>query len=152
MDYRVVADGPQRTLVAVFDTGDDLLEGLNAIAHDERLSAAAVTAIGAVQSATLGWYDLDAQDYVPIEVAEQAEVLSLLGDVARGPDGGPAVHDHAVLGLRDGSTRGGHVLQAVVRPTLEVVLTETPARLAKTYRPEVGLALIDLHALDRTPE
>ena len=146
MDYRVVADGPQRTLVAVFDTGDDVLEGLNAIAQDERLSAAAVTAIGAVQRSRLGWYDLDAQDYVPIEVEEQAEVLSLVGDVARGPDGGPAVHVHAVLGLRDGSTRGGHLLQAVVRPTLEVVLTETPARLAKTYRPEVGLALIDLDA------
>lgn len=152
MDYRVVADGPQRTLVAVFDSGDDVLEGLNAVARDERLSAAAVTAVGAVQSATLGWYDLDAQEYVPIEVEEQAEVLSLVGDVARGPDGGPAVHVHAVLGLRDGSTRGGHLLQAVVRPTLEVVLTETPARLAKTYRPEVGLALIDLDVAERRQE
>lgn len=144
MDHRVVADGPQRTIVAVLDTGDDVMEGLNAIAVQERLSAAALTAIGAVQSATLGWYDLDAQEYVPIEVEEQAEVLSLVGDVARSPDGEPAVHVHAVLGLRDGSTRGGHLLRAVVRPTLEVVLTETPARLAKTYRPEVGLALIDL--------
>lgn len=152
MDHRVVVDGPQRTLVAVFDTGDEVLAGLDAIARQEGLSAAAVTAIGAVQSATLGWYDLDAQEYVPIEVQEQAEVLSVVGDVARGPDGDPAVHVHAVLGLRDGSTRGGHLLHAVVRPTLEVVLTETPARLAKTYRPEVGLALIDLDASERQQE
>lgn len=148
MDHRAVAQGPQRTVVAVFDTGDDVMEGLTAIAEQQQLSAAALTAIGAVQTATLGWYDLDEQEYVPIEVGEQAEVLSLVGDVARGPDGGPAVHVHAVLGLRDGSTRGGHLLQAVVRPTLEVVLTETPARLAKTYRPEVGLALIDLEAAE----
>jgi predicted DNA-binding protein with PD1-like motif len=56
------------------------------------------------------------------------------------------VHVHAVLGLCDGTTRGGHLLPASVRPTLQVVLTQTPAYLAKTYRPQVGLALIDLEA------
>ncbi|HEX5533331.1 MAG TPA: DUF296 domain-containing protein [Actinomycetales bacterium] len=61
-----------------------------------------------------------------------------------GPDGKPAVHAHAVLGLRDGSTRAGHLLAGTVRPTLEVALTESPARLAKTYRPELGLSLNDL--------
>ena len=99
-----------------------------------------------MERATLGWYDLDAQEYRDIPVDEQAEVLSLVGDVARGTDGSASVHVHAVLGLRDGSTRGGHLLKATVRPTLEVVLTETPAHLTKTFRPEVGLALIDLGA------
>lgn len=144
MDYRIVTEDAHRTLVAVFDTGDEVLAGLQQIAEQEGLSAASLTAVGAVQEARLGWYDLDTQEYAPVEVGEQAEVLSLVGDVAKGPDGGPAVHAHAVLGLRDGTTRGGHLLTATVRPTLEVVLTETPARLAKTYRPEVGLALISL--------
>jgi predicted DNA-binding protein with PD1-like motif len=71
-------------------------------------------------------------------------VLSLLGDVTQGPDEKPAVHAHAVLGLADGSTRGGHLLHAVVRPTLEVVITESPEHLIKTFRPEFGIALIDL--------
>jgi predicted DNA-binding protein with PD1-like motif len=148
MEYRRIAEGPLRTFVAVFDSGDEVLAGLQTVAERERLSAASFTAIGALRDATLGWYDLDAQDYDRNEVQEQAEVLSLLGDVAQGPEGIPAVHAHAVLGLRDGTTRGGHLLSATVRPTLEVVLTETPARLAKTYRPDVGLALIDLHRAD----
>jgi predicted DNA-binding protein with PD1-like motif len=62
----------------------------------------------------LGWYDVDAQAYVEIEVSEQAEVLSLLGDVALDPESKPTVHAHAVMGLRDGSTRGGHLLEARV--------------------------------------
>ncbi len=144
MRHRTVKEGEQRTIVAVFDAGDEVTEGLSALAHEEKLSAASFTAVGAVQRATVGWYDLERQDYRRIEVLEQAEVLSLVGDVARGPDGGPAVHGHMVVGLRDGSTRGGHLLEAVVRPTLEVVVTESPAELAKTFRPEFGLALIDL--------
>jgi predicted DNA-binding protein with PD1-like motif len=70
-------------------------------------------------------------------------VLSLIGDVAEGQDG-PVLHAHAVLGLSDGTTRGGHLLEGLVSPTLEVVVTETPAQLRKVMRPDIGIALIDL--------
>lgn len=147
MQHRTVAstDG-QRTIVAVFDAGDEAVEGLGALAAEEKLSAASFTAVGAFERATVGWYDLDEQDYRKIPVDQQAEVLSILGDVAVGGDGSPKVHAHAVLGLPDGSTRGGHLLEGVVRPTLEVVIRESPAELRKTFRPEFGLALIDLFA------
>jgi len=74
---------------------------------------------------------------------EQCEVLSLIGDVAQGQDG-PLLHVHAVLGLSDGTTRGGYLLEGRVFPTLEVVVTETPAQLRKVMRPDIGIALIDL--------
>jgi predicted DNA-binding protein with PD1-like motif len=144
MRSRTFTAGTSRTIVAVLDAGDDVMTELQALAARESLSAASFTAIGAVSEATLGWYDLTTQAYQAIGVPTQAEVLSLVGDIARGPEGRPAVHAHAVLGLRDGTTRGGHLLQATVRPVLEVSLTESPGRLSKTFRPEFGLALIDL--------
>jgi uncharacterized protein len=55
-----------------------------------------------------------------------------------------------VLGKRDGSAVGGHLLRTTVRPTLEVILTETPVVLRRRSDPESGLALIDLDD-DRTP-
>jgi len=76
-------------------------------------------------------------------VAEQCELLSLIGDVAEGQDG-PVPHAHVVLGLQDGTTRGGHLLEGRVFPTLEAVVTENPARLRKVLRPDIGIALIDL--------
>jgi len=82
--------------------------------------------------------------YRKIEVNEQCEVLSAIGDVAVGDDGKPSLHVHIVLGLADGSTRGGHLMSGVVRPTLEVVLTEVPSTLRRRKRPELGIALIDL--------
>jgi hypothetical protein len=67
-------------------------------------------------------------------------LLSLPGDVAVGEDG-PVVHMHTVLGLSDGTTRGGRLLEAQVFPTLEAVITGTPARLRKVMRPDIGIAL-----------
>lgn len=52
------------------------------------------------------------------------------------------MHAHVVVGLRDGSARGGHLLSANVRPTLEVILTESPSYLKRVHDPESGLALI----------
>jgi hypothetical protein len=75
-------------------------------------------------------------------------VLSAIGDIAEGDDGKPSLHLHVVLGLRDGSPRGGHLLQGFVQPTLEVMLIETPAHLRRTKRPELGIALIDLTKID----
>jgi predicted DNA-binding protein with PD1-like motif len=71
------------------------------------------------------------------------ELLSLVGDVAL-KDGKPMVHAHAVIGKKDGTTYGGHLLEAHIRPTCEVVLTESPIPLQKHIDPQSGLALIRL--------
>ena len=78
-------------------------------------------------------------------------MLSLIGDVAEGQDG-PILHAHVVLGLSDGTTRGGHLLEGLVFPTLEVVVTETPAELRKVMRPDLGIALIDLDRSESQPD
>ena len=97
----------------------------------------------------LGYFDRTRKDYARIPVDEQVEVLSLLGDVALKPDASPELHAHLVVGRSDGSTRGGHLLEADVWPTLEVVLTDAPRQtvaprhLRKTHDPETSLALID---------
>ena len=83
------------------------------------------------------------KQYRRIPVDERCEVLSLIGDVAEGQDG-PILHPHVVLGLSDGTTRGGHLFEGLVFPTLEVVVTETPAELREVMGPDLGIALIDL--------
>jgi predicted DNA-binding protein with PD1-like motif len=132
----------QRTFALVFETGDEVMGTLKRFAERERISAAQITAIGAFSDAVLAYFDWDAKDYRDIPVNEQVEVASLIGDVALAPSGEPAVHIHLVLGRRDASALAGHLRKAHVRPTLEVVLTESPAHLRKRHDPESGLALI----------
>jgi len=143
MKSKVVEDADVVTYVVVCDPGDEAVSALTRFARSEDLEAAQITAVGAFEHATVGWFDPATRDYHRIEVAEQCELLSLIGDVAAGEDG-PILHMHVVLGLRDGTTRGGHLLEARVYPTLEAVVTENPARLRKVMNADVGIPLIDL--------
>jgi predicted DNA-binding protein with PD1-like motif len=143
MKSKVVEDADVVTYVVVCDPGDEAVTVLKQFARAERLEAAQITAVGGFERATVGWFDRAIREYRRIPVEEQCELLSLIGDVAEGEDG-PILHAHVVLGLSDGTTRGGHLLEAQVYPTLEAVVTETPAQLRKVMRPDVGVALIDL--------
>jgi predicted DNA-binding protein with PD1-like motif len=130
--------------VVILDSGEEAFAALTRFANEARITAASVTAIGAFERATVGWFDFASKTYRKIEVNEQCEVLSAIGDVAVGDDGKASLHVHIVLGLSDGSTRGGHLLAGTVRPTLEIVLTEAPAKLRRKKRADLGIALIDI--------
>jgi uncharacterized protein len=134
----------ERTFIVVLDSGEEAFAAITAFAAEANLKAASLTAIGAFETATVGWFDVAKKTYKPIEIVEQCEVLSAIGDVATGDDDKPSIHIHTVLGRSDGSTRGGHFLKGRVRPTLEVTVVETPAHLHRRKRPELGIALIDL--------
>ncbi|HEY3461238.1 MAG TPA: PPC domain-containing DNA-binding protein [Casimicrobiaceae bacterium] len=141
MRAKVLDDAGERTWALVFDVGDEVVSTLTQFASLHQLTAARFTAIGAFSEATLGYFDAGKKAYEKIPVREQVEVLSLIGDVAL-DRGQPKIHAHVVVGKRDGSARGGHLLEARVRPTLEVMLVESPVRLARVFDPDSGLALI----------
>jgi uncharacterized protein len=143
MKSKLINDAPQRTFAVVFDKGDDVLENLLAFAKEHRLTAAEFTGIGALSDLVLGYFDWQEKDYKRIPIDEQVEVLNLTGNVALA-DGEPKLHPHIVVGKADGTAHGGHLLEARVRPTLEVIVTESPAHLQRRSDPETGLALIKL--------
>lgn len=134
--------GGRRTYAVVLETGDEVMSCLAGFAGNERISAAQITAIGALSDVVLTYFDIAEKGYIEIPVNEQVEVASLLGDVALDPEGNPAIHLHAVVGKRDGTALAGHLARGHVRPTLEVILNESPAYLQKVHDPETGLALI----------
>ena len=137
--------GGIRTFAVVFATGDEPVEGLTRFAREQQITGAQLTAIGAFSAATVAFFDWQRKEYQPIVLDEQVEVLALTGNLGE-KDGKPALHAHVVLGRADGTARGGHLLDARVRPTLEVVVTETPQHLRRRFDPETGLALINLSA------
>jgi predicted DNA-binding protein with PD1-like motif len=134
----------EKTYALIFAAGDEAIAGLTAFAKEQNLAASHFTAIGGFQEATLGYFNLDRKDYDKIPIREQVEVLSLVGDIALTDQGEPKIHAHVVLGRSDGTTRGGHLIEARVRPTLEVMLVESPRRLRRKHDPQSGLALIRL--------
>jgi predicted DNA-binding protein with PD1-like motif len=143
MQWRVLnGHGGLRTMVLVLSTGDEAMASLTSFARWQRLRAAQFTAIGACSRVVVAWFDWAGRKYQKIAIDEQVEVLSLAGDITLDDDT-PKVHAHMVVGKKDGSAHGGHLVEAHVRPTLEIVLTETPAHLRRRFDPDSGLALID---------
>jgi uncharacterized protein len=136
-----LGDAKERVWALVLDPGEEVMASLAEWAREQELTACSFTAIGAFSRATLGFFDVERRDYERIEVAEQMEVLALTGNVAIA-EGQPKVHAHVVLGARDGSARGGHLLAATVRPTLEVIARESPAHLRRRQDPATGLPLL----------
>jgi predicted DNA-binding protein with PD1-like motif len=143
MRWKQIEDEP-KVFALVFETGDEIATVLRQFAKHEGLGGSSFKAIGALSYAKLGWFNWETKKYDPACVLhEQVELLSLIGDIAL-KDGQPQVHAHVLVGRSDGAAYGGHLLEARVRPTCELILTESPTHLQKKFDPELGIALIQI--------
>jgi uncharacterized protein len=140
----VTPEGMPRIWILVLSPGEEAKKTILNFAKHNDLKAASFVALGAFENAQLGYFDWQAKEYLPIAIDEQVEVITLVGDIAENDKGDPDLHAHTVLGRRDGSTRGGHLMWGIVRPTLEVTLTETPAHLKRRMHANIHVALIDI--------
>jgi uncharacterized protein len=143
MRSKLIAEYP-KTFVVILDTGDEILSSLKSFARTEHLAGSSFKAIGALSAVELGWLNWETRKYeTAVKLQEQVELLSLIGDIALKEDE-PQVHAHLVIGRQDGTAHGGHLLSATVRPTCEIVITESPQHLQKEIDPVSGIALIRL--------
>jgi uncharacterized protein len=126
----------------IFYQGDEAFSGLVEFAEKYHVTSAYFTAIGALNGATLGWFDPQRKMYKKIPITGQREVIGMSGDIAL-YQGKPVVHTHMVVGNSDGTTRAGHVLAAYVSPTLEVMVMVDPTTMQKRFDPATDLTLID---------
>ncbi len=123
------------------------MAGLTEFADTNHLAASHFTAIGAFQSALLGWFDSEKMAFREIPITNQVEIASFSGDIGL-INGKPAVHAHAVVAFPDGTTRGGHVISARIWPTLELFLT---GRILSASFPRKILKLATLSLPDPGP-
>jgi predicted DNA-binding protein with PD1-like motif len=134
----------EETFVLIFEHGDEVIASLQQFATQQHITAAHFTALGGLSDIILGYFDRERKNYKHIPLQEQVEVLSLIGDIALKEDGSPQIHAHVVVGDANGLAHGGHIIQAHVWPTLELVLEKAPAHLQRRSDAESGLALITL--------
>ncbi len=131
-----------RIFSVVLSHRDEVITSLTAFATKHQLGGSHFTAVGAFERAVVAYFDWSSKSYIRIPIDEQVEVLTLAGDITI-DDEWPKVHAHVVVGKRDGTAHGGHLMEGHVRPTLEMVVTEVPQHLYRRHDPESGLALID---------
>lgn len=143
MKFKLINDDQQKTYAVIMDSGDEVMEELKKFAKNQNLKACQFTAIGAFSETTVGFFDFSIKDYENILIQEQAEVLALTGDISLFKDE-YKIHAHVVLGKRDGTAHGGHLIKAIVHPTLEIILNESPAYLKRELDKESEIVLIKI--------
>lgn len=134
LQVRKVSEQPngEKVYALVFGTNDDVMSGLTAFAVREKITAGHLSGIGGFSRAKFGWFDFSKKAYRDIPIDGQAEVITLTGDIGMF-NGKPQVHVHGAVGLPDGRMCGGHLLEAIVNPTLEIYVTVVPAMLVKKW-------------------
>ena len=135
-------NGQTKNYVVIFANGDEIRSGLTEFAQKYKAMTAHFMAIGDATSVRFGFFDYDRKMFKVIQIGEPTEVSSLDGNIAVF-DGKPVVHIHATVATSDGTMRGGHVLELVTGPTLEVFITVEPTTLYKRVNPKYGAAIID---------
>jgi predicted DNA-binding protein with PD1-like motif len=142
MRVQLISNGPgAKQYAVIFSTGDEAYSGLLQFAQQYHVTSGHFTAIGALSSTVLAWFDPQKKMYCENPIHEQVEVASMIGDFAL-YKGKPALHTHMVVGHQDGRASAGHVIEAIAAPTLEVFVTVDPVPLQKKYDPETDLTLL----------
>jgi len=146
LETRLVSEHPngERTYAVIFAKGDEIMSGLTEFAVREKLVSGHFSAIGALEHARFGWFDSARKAYRDIPIDEQVEMISLIGDLGLA-NGSPAIHAHGAVAFPDGHVRGGHILEAVAWPTLELFFTAYPGPLVKARDAETNLFLFNLN-------
>ena len=132
----------RRTFVVALEIGEEVVSTITEFAREFSLGSSSMKGIGAFQYVRMGWLDWERHDFRENVVDEQVELLSLVGNIAESEQGTPALHAHVVVARYDATTRGGHLVEAIVRPTLELVIVESPEHLQRRHDKKTGLVLL----------
>jgi predicted DNA-binding protein with PD1-like motif len=143
MHYRLLDEREgRRTFVVALEIGEQVMQTLTDLADELNLVGSSVVGIGGFQHVRLGYFDWDRSNFIENVVDEQVEVLSFQGNIAEDGNGKPKLHVHVVLGRSDATTRGGHLIEGTVRPTLEAIITDSPEHLHRLHDEATGLVLL----------
>lgn len=122
------------------DLGEDVIAQLKKLCEEEQIRLGKVEAIGAVDRAVIGVYDLEKKAYYPEEIGEFMEITSLLGNITS-MDGKPYIHLHATLADQRHAVHAGHVLEMRVGATCELFITVLDGKVARTRDEGMGINL-----------
>lgn len=108
-------------LMGRLDYGADLLEEITGICRKNNIQLGRVEAIGAVQKASLAYYDQQTFEYQFFTLDRHLEIIKLVGNVSL-KDGKPFVHAHIALADDSGAVYGGHLASGTIIFACEIII------------------------------
>lgn len=137
MEYKKI----KNSWVIVLEKGEKIVEKLVEFVKAEDIKSGHLNAIGAVSSVKLAHYNLEKKRYSTKQIDQPLEVISLIGTVTmKGNES--IIHCHIVVGTNEMSVYGGHLKEATVAATCEIIFNEFEEAINKERDENIGLNLI----------
>jgi predicted DNA-binding protein with PD1-like motif len=132
------------------DDGEDLVESLGKFIGLPEVpdTLAVLSGLGMLKQVELGFFS--GEGYETHTFMDPSELLSVSGSIFR--DAEPFLHMHLVLGFRDASVAGGHLVRARACNTLELFLLSSDLRLGRKARGELRVIDFEPDAPGETEE
>ncbi len=126
-----------------FDHQDDFKAEFLRFCNEASVEAGSYSGIGSFANCQLGYFDLGTKSFQKIQITENYEVASLIGNLTR-LENKAYLHTHVTLGGKNFNTKAGHLCRATIGATLEMVFEKITGKLSRRFSDEIGLNLIDV--------
>ena len=130
------------TYVIRMDMGEKIVENIMLFAKSENVKLASVQALGAIGELTIGVYKPNEKQYISKTFKGDYEITSLTGTITQ-KDLAPYVHLHISVGAEGGLVYGGHLNEAIVSATVEMIVSVIDGKVGRKFNEEIGLNLFD---------
>lgn len=138
MEYRRFND----TIIARFDKGEEIVAQVRKIAEAENIKLASVEALGALSEFNVGLFDVVEKKFHGNHFEGAYEVVSLTGTINT-MNGEFYTHLHMSAADVNANVYGGHLVNATISATGEMVIRILDGKVDRKFSDEVGLNLFE---------
>ena len=129
-------------IVVRLDRGEEILEQLAVVAEKEKIQLASISALGATDDFTLGVFNVAEKKYYKNHFTFPAEITALVGSLST-MDGKCYAHLHLTAADATGKAYGGHLNEARISATCEMIITLIDGHVGRSFSQEIGIPLFD---------
>lgn len=132
-----------KTFLVRLEKGEKVNVSIKKFCEKLNIKNASFVSLGSIENPVLAHYRVDNKKYKEKELQGIFEVTSFMGNVAIF-EASPLVHGHISISDEDMKEFGGHLVEATVSATLEIVIQDLGSSKIKKYDEKIGLKLFEL--------
>ncbi|AOT71213.1 PPC domain-containing DNA-binding protein [Geosporobacter ferrireducens] len=130
-------------IVLRVDKGEEVVETVKKLCREQHILLGGLSGIGAANRITIGLFETETKKYVSKELKGEYEITSLLGNISE-MNGEPYLHLHINLSDSRYHTFGGHLNEAWISGTCEIIIDKIEGKMDRIFDSNVGLNLLNI--------
>jgi predicted DNA-binding protein with PD1-like motif len=122
---------------------NEIITALKEAAENQKINGAFFFGLGVGSSVVLGYFDVNKRTYIKKAFEGEYEFTSFSGNIST-YSGDTIIHCHVTLTNRDFDAVGGHLVQASVAATCEIVIFPFTGILKRKRDRDTNLLVLDV--------